>query len=76
MISEFNSSSELENFVKILIIKYLYKKNGFITSLFETEIESLIFNNKLQFIKNVELVFPKKFKLMIQMKYTIIWKKL
>jgi len=62
LISEFNSTSDLDNKVKLLVAKYLYNKNGFITSLFETEIESLIFNNGLDFIKNVELVFPRKFK--------------
>jgi len=39
----------------------LYKKNGFSTDFFETEIESLIFKN-YDFIKNVAVLFPKKFR--------------
>ena len=60
--SEFTNIGDLEFNIKEKLITYLYTKQGFSTNFFETEIEKLI-SNTYNFIKNIEIKFPKKFQI-------------
>lgn len=61
ILSEYSNITDLEIDIRNEIGSLLYNKNGFKTDFYETEIETHI-KNKFNFIKNISIKFPRKFK--------------
>lgn len=61
LMSRYKSIFDFEVAVKIEIIKYLKRKEGFKLTLFETDIESLIYSNFSPIVKNINMESPRLF---------------
>ena len=61
MTSEYENLTDLELRLRMTIIKFLKKKEGFQIEFFETDLENLIYNDFDPLIKNVNILTPTLF---------------
>lgn len=61
IMSKWNSIFDFEIGIKLKVVEYLKNKEGFGIQLYETEIETMLYNEFSPIIKNIKFVSPKMF---------------